>query len=222
MTKLKIPYISQHINQVKADCGAACIAMLASTDLDDVIGTAALLNITMPLSFQEAYKLLAYYGLGHHYLAGLTVEQVKHHLEQGRPSILLANYRPVPNRQSTFTGAHWFLAVGYDETGVFVHDPNWWGQRVKEGEYLCLGDELLRGMMADPSGGDPEWKAWPFQGIIIHDVYPFWESTKEEPAEDSATTIKRLMAELETQTARADKAVATLDRIGVLLRGYEA
>lgn len=226
MIKLKISHISQHTNQVSKDCGAAVLAELANTTLDDVMGTSALLRIDMPLSFQEVYKLLTYYGITHHYVAGLTVEQIRHGLAKGLPTIILASYRQVPNRQSSFTGAHWFLAVGYDENGVFVHDSNWWGQRVKEGEYLYLPDGLLHEMMADPSGGDPDWQARPFQGIVINEMYPFLKAAGEETAvthdDETAAMLERLLAELATQTARADKAVAVLNQIGELLRDYEA
>jgi len=216
MRKLDVPYISQHTNNVRGDCGAAVIAMLAKTTLDGIIGTAILLDISMPLSFMEAYQLLRHYGLQYRYIGDLTIAKIKQAISQGQPVIVLANYAPVPHRQSQFTGAHWFLCVGADEGGVYVHDANWWGKRIKEGAYLYLEDDLLAQMMAKPGGNNPRWRAQPNQGIVIQKTYPFVAAEPPSPVPDedeTAAIIAALQTELDALKQRLETAETKLSEI---------
>lgn len=190
MIKLNVLHVSQYGNVTTNDCGGAVLSMLAGLSLDEVIEVGLDIGVVMPMSFQEAYKLLRHYAIPFQYKGGLSVLEIKDSIRNGFPVIVLANYGMIPKseRQSSFTGAHWFLAVGFDDDGVFVHDSNWWGDRTDEGAYAYHSNERFARMMAKPGGDDPRWAANPDQGIIIRRPYPVLSETGHDDPDDDAET----------------------------------
>lgn len=216
MIKLDIPYRNQHENKVANDCGPACCAMAAGITVDDALARlnrpAAERN--KPTVFGDLIRILHSCGIDSTFKRPYYLAQIRENLAAGRPSILLAHYdMAVEKPERPFPYSHFFLAVGYDDSGIIVHDSNWAGDG---GAYLRLGSERLTAAMRSPG-----WGNMPFQGLVVERVYSFLETAVPAGNGDNETA-ERLAAELEAQIARADRAVAVLDQIGELLRTYEA
>jgi hypothetical protein len=220
MLKLNIPYLSQHANKTTNDCGPACCAMLAGATVDealDRLGRPAQ-DRGKPAAIGELIRLLRSYGIDSTYKRPYYLVDIREHLDAGQPSILLANYElAVENPERPFAFAHFFLAVGYDDDGMFVHDPNWTGDK---GAYLHLDSARLERAMRSPG-----WGNMPFQGVVVTRPYPFLREVVVEEApppvvNDDTAAIEQVIAELEKALERADGAERVLRDILEMVLGH--
>lgn len=62
-----------------------------------------------------------------------TWDVIRAELDRNRPVVTLCRYGEISNNQDDFDGSHFVTVVGYDETGVYIHDPDWWPPRREEG-----------------------------------------------------------------------------------------
>lgn len=216
MIKLDVPYVSQHGNDQPGDCGFACLAMVSRQSLAATIEATRKINKgNLWLSFQELYRCLGVLGIPFAYQrfgnnGMLDTRALRTAVESRFPVMVLANYAAVPNRQSSFEGAHWFLIVGFDDGGFFVHDPNWQGEQIERGRYLYLPSDLLGQMMAKPGSG----VTVPYQGVVVKRPFTVEEYTVTLPVTNG---IDELRAALQQAQRRAETAEATLQKIRQLL-----
>lgn len=190
--KLDVPYRSQQGNRARLDCGAAVLAMLAATSVDEVLA-AIRQPLHKALDFQAMYRALRHYGLPYMYRDDLSFEALRQWMAEGYPVIALANYGLLPASVKTdqnFDGAHYFLVVGASLRGVYVHDAN---RRPGDdsGQYLYIDADLFERMLANPAGDNAKWHALPNQGIVIRRQYGFvaQEMPKDAEAVEDRTGI---------------------------------
>lgn len=146
--KLQIPYVSQEDLGAKAfanDCGPTCLKMLlgwaglAEKVSVDQISRDIKIAPRGKGSFAGFNQLMfaaSKYGLKLVYQRPTSLDKLRAELDAGRPSIALIHYGSISRRQSTFNGGHFVIVSGYDDDLIFLHDPDWWGDRRDEGIYL--------------------------------------------------------------------------------------
>lgn len=135
---LNVPYISQWDTNAtfsKNDCIPVSSSMLISyykgnvspDQISQKIGSTGLIN------FEQIQKALAsfdYHIIGSSFK---TIADLKKSIDSGVPFIAIIHYGDLPNRQDTYTGGHAVVVVGYDDTNIYVNDPDFWGDRRSEG-----------------------------------------------------------------------------------------
>jgi ABC-type bacteriocin/lantibiotic exporter with double-glycine peptidase domain len=143
-----MPYISQEDVGAKAfanDCGPTCLAMMfahyglaRNISVDRIcrdIGIAP----RGKGSFAGLNQLIfaaSKYGLKLKHHRPVALPEIVLEIDADRPVLALIHYGSLSRRQSTFNGGHFVVVTGYDDSGLLVHDPDWWGSRRVEGEYL--------------------------------------------------------------------------------------
>ena len=139
MKKLSVPYISQwdtNASYSKNDCIPTCSAMLiayygGNTTPDQIsskIGTQGLVNFDQ---IRKALDTFGYKLIGETYK---TMDDLRKSIDKGIPFIAIVHYGDLPNRQDTYTGGHAVVVTGYDDSNVYVNDPDFWGDRRLEGK----------------------------------------------------------------------------------------
>ena len=104
----------------------------------------------------------------------LDLAILKAQVDKGLPSIALIDYRHlreltnpiegiVHNQDQGYNFGHWVLFVGYNETGVFVHDSDFWQDRVGEGAYRYIPDYAFVASLESPAQGN----TYGSQGLVI-------------------------------------------------------
>lgn len=159
---LNVPYLSQWgagADQRRGDCGPACIAMLshyltAQRPTVDQAATAC----GQPTSgvganytgYPELLRGAAAYGVAlqarnKYRPPALTYDLLQSQVNQGKPSIVLLHYGVlrdrtngipdiIKNQDQNYARGHWCLFIGYDEGGVYLHDPDFWTPRTSDGD----------------------------------------------------------------------------------------
>ena len=190
-TKLAVPYLSQWgptADKRRGDCGPATVAMTAQalTEYRPTVDEAAV-ACRQPTSgqgsfFTSVYQLrdgLRVYGLNSDIASPysaprLTLDLLKTKVEDGLPSIVLIDYRklreltnPIPgivhNQDQAYNFGHFVLFVGYDDAGVFVHDSDFWQDRVDEGAYRYIPNDAFIASLESPAQGN----TYGSQGLVI-------------------------------------------------------
>ncbi|GAB4482217.1 MAG: hypothetical protein Kow00124_30900 [Anaerolineae bacterium] len=156
--RLKVPYKSQvgpEAGYSHNDCGPACVAMMLAAAGTDVTidsmytaGPAAGLLSGGLISVPTLVQLAAAYGLTlkvHNKGSGMTPEGLRQMIDQGRPALLLIDYKPIVNAGlNTITTSgnfgHFAVAVGYDGDDFFIHDPY---HRQEEGGFFRWSETVL-------------------------------------------------------------------------------
>jgi hypothetical protein len=136
VNKLDVPWIGQNTalttdDWSNSDCGPAVIAMWLNfvgrvVTVDQVsaaTGLARGYKYTLPAVL---IKAAAAYGLNLERVINITPEAIKVEIDRRVPCIALVHYASLPLRNDpNFTAGHWLLIVGYDDQGVYYHDPYW-------------------------------------------------------------------------------------------------
>ena len=162
---LDVPYMSQWgegADERRGDCGPACIAMMAQhkwPDSTDINVDAAGWYCGQPTEGEGAgytmhwqlRKGALHYGIplrtrSKYVPPILTLDLIKEKLDAGLPSIALVHYGVLrdltndsgftENQDQNFERGHWFLPVGYDNMGIYVHDPDYWRYRASDGTWI--------------------------------------------------------------------------------------
>lgn len=144
-------YISQWSDEASArinDCGPTCVMMLLRPRGDKTPINA--LRTDEPTGLTDAVALQAM----------LKTHSVESSLDKLSPmgdlqalvrpySILLINYAPIARygQDAGFKGWHWLIFLGPDPANpanVIVNDPDYWGNRIAEGDHKSLPASALR------------------------------------------------------------------------------
>lgn len=145
-----VPYVSQEDVQAKAyanDCGPVVMKMLfnwARVALNipaDRISRDIGIAPRGKGSFSSMNQLIfvgSKYGLKLRHVRPALLPLIEDEIRAGRPVPTLLHYGSVPNRQAKFNGGHFVLVTGFDETTIYVHDPDWWGALRNRGEYFPI------------------------------------------------------------------------------------
>ena len=139
-----IPYKSQYdddADDFRNDCGPACVAMILN-GLGKNVTTNAVYRKTGAsssgyVSVSQMMRAAQTYGINFDYFYPWTLNDLKLSVKAGKAPITLVHYgawSSLGKTQSSFTGPHFVVVVGYDEDFIFVNDPLWWGTRRGEGE----------------------------------------------------------------------------------------
>lgn len=159
---LDVPYLSQWgatANQRRGDCGPACIAMLAhylTTHRPTVDQAAAACGQptagqgSLYTGYPELVRGASVYGIemavrNSYRPPSLTYDILQAKVNQGKPSIVLLHYgvlrdltnklvNVTKNQDQNYARGHWCLFIGYDEQGVYIHDPDYWPPRTSDGD----------------------------------------------------------------------------------------
>ena len=133
---LTIPYLSQFglgASYAPGDCGAACAAMIANwrghACTVDEVGKA----INKPsgylfMTISEVVAAAGKFGVVLVYQPSMLLEDFKQHINAGLPVVALVNYQSIPatlRREANYDAGHYILVVGYDDTSIIYHDPDW-------------------------------------------------------------------------------------------------
>lgn len=142
MKKLSIQYFSQWDSDAgnsNNDCSPTSLKMVlnyygklvAVNDLLKASGAG-----TGFVNWTQLSKSAKAYGFTSSMIRKANKKSVMELIDQGYPCIVVLHYGDLPNRQDVkFTGPHILVISGYDESGYFVHDPNYKGDRRNEGAY---------------------------------------------------------------------------------------
>jgi hypothetical protein len=140
---LDVPYHSQEdvdARHFRNDCGPACLAMWIDFVQDGRRVTVDEISARSPLGQRDdgllSEQLVA---LGGQFNLKLKVNRtpslglIRSELDQGRPVIALIWYKVLTARQSPYGGGHFVMVVGYSPDSLWLNDPDWYGNRRKEG-----------------------------------------------------------------------------------------
>ena len=163
--QLAVPYLSQHDNELYpgGTCNTTSIAMcmaffgepLVSQDglqLEDHLTQYCLDNGLSRHSPGDLEVLAQRYGYRPRFSATATWEQVRTHLDSGKPCVVHGYF--------TASG-HIIAIIGYTEKSLTVHDP--WGEWWPNGYDTTISGEALsysRQMMEDLCGPDSDGQLW--------------------------------------------------------------
>jgi uncharacterized protein YvpB len=147
-TLLNIAYKSQYDPDAAAsrnDCGPTCLAMILNalglTATTDAVFHRTGAPADSYISMAQLMRAAESYGAPLEYRKGWGLGELRAALDQGKPMIALVHYaafsqfQPGVSTQSSFTGPHFVVVVGYDENNIIVHDPLWTGERRNEGAF---------------------------------------------------------------------------------------
>lgn len=120
-----------HLNQfdtgIRNSCGQTCCTMLINAyTVDDK----SVVELAKPLAMDthrftpihKMLKMLSHYGVPSVNTTELSLETLCELLDT-RPVIVLVDYRAFRDNPYRYKFAHFMVAVGYDERGVWMHDP---------------------------------------------------------------------------------------------------
>jgi hypothetical protein len=130
-TRLAVPHLSQYGSGADArsnDCGAACVAMVArlagGTPTVDEVALAYQSPPNSYMSFTQIDAALNGYGMDGTYARPFLPQDADNGIEYGLPSICLVWYQALPQKFSTFNGAHFIAVYGTDGTNSLLYrDP---------------------------------------------------------------------------------------------------
>ena len=143
-----VPYKSQYdddASEFRNDCGPACVAMILN-GLGKYVTTNTVFRrsgaeSSSYVSVSQMIRAAATWDVTFRYFYPWTLNDLKRSVQNGMPAITLIHYgawRSLGLNQSSFTGPHFVVVLGYDQEHVYVNDPLWWGTRRWEGEHRRL------------------------------------------------------------------------------------
>lgn len=142
-----IPYKSQYdadAGQYRNDCGPACVAMILN-GLDKEVTTNAVFRrsgaeANSYVSVSQMIRAAQTYKVTFKYFYPWSLNDLKLAVKSGKAPIVLVHYgawSSTGRTQSKFTGPHFVVVVGYDDTHIYVNDPLWKDPRRYEGERIA-------------------------------------------------------------------------------------
>lgn len=163
---LRVPYLNQWgqgADERRGDCGPACIAMMARyfhneflTTVDEAAaacdqpatGDASMYTTHFQLRLGASDYAIQLKTRSKYAPPPLTLDLLKAQVDADWPSIVLLHYGVlrdgtngtafIENQDQNYARGHWCLFVGYDEDGVYIHDPDYWGERRGDGSFRFI------------------------------------------------------------------------------------
>lgn len=158
---IDVPFMSQwdldaHLSP--GDCGTVCVAMVCQFKGLDVTSDQLVTRAQLPVkavtySFGQLIRAASAAPLKLVYKSGATWEAIRSELDAGRPTITLLRYGSLNSNQDSFRGPHFVVVVGYDDSSVIIHDPDFSGvlrelgagRRIPINQFKkAIGDDLLK------------------------------------------------------------------------------
>ena len=178
LTKILVPYYSQEDDDADSyanDCGPTCVKTMLSwaslalnVGIDRIsrdIGIAPRGKDSFA-SMAQLMVVAAKYGLRLRHQHSVTLQEIVDELDAGRPLITRVHYGSFPKRQSAYNGAHFVVNTGYADSYLLVHDPDWWGERRYEGEYLHIPVDAFQTAFG-PIGSKKMGSAYHSQALFV-------------------------------------------------------
>lgn len=140
---ISVPYRSQWDADAvlsRGDCGIVAACMIANwrgvdTTPDGMLRAAELPVGRLTYDFKEIISAGRAVGLPLVARQNIRRSDICAELRAGNPVITLLRYSQISGNQDDFAGAHFWVEVGYDDTHMIVHDPDWWQPRQDEGAF---------------------------------------------------------------------------------------
>ncbi len=142
-----IPYKSQNDPDANAfvnDCGPAAMAMILNGHGLNITTNAFYRKTGASangyVSVTQMMRAALAYGVPFEYFFPWDLDHLKLSVDTGKAPVPLVHYGawskidPGVSTQSSFTGPHFVVVVGYDDEHIYVNDPLWSGSRRSEGE----------------------------------------------------------------------------------------
>lgn len=157
-----IPYISQwdsEAQQSKNDCGPVSLTMVLR-GYGEQHRADSIFTMTGAgqgyVSFQMLMNVAHSLGYQTEYRDRQSFEYLKSLIDRGLTPIVLVQYAKLKSVQDTqFKGPHICVMTGYKDDGVFIHDPNFWGEYREHGNnHFYTNDEFLSAWSATTTNGN--------------------------------------------------------------------
>lgn len=178
---LPVPYLSQWgptANVRRGDCGPACVAMLAHyrTGQRPTVDQAANAcgqpssgdgqNYTDHRQLRQGASLYGFtlQSRSRYIPPPLDLALLQTKINDDKPSIVLLHYGVlrdktngvegvIKNQDQTYGRGHWCPFIGYDENGVYIHDPDFWGARISDGDRRFIPEKAFTAALAAVAPG---------------------------------------------------------------------
>ena len=166
---LRVPYLNQWgqgADERRGDCGPACVAMLAryyNSAFNSVTVDEAATACGQPTGGDGAKSTMHWqlrdgaraYAIeletrSKYKPPELTLDLLKAKVDEGDSSIVLLHYGVlrdgtngtgyIENQDQAYARGHWCLFVGYESGDVYIHDPDFWGERRGDGGFRLVSN----------------------------------------------------------------------------------
>lgn len=174
VVKLLVPYRSQWEDEGLKDPNARrtdCFEALAAGLIEATTGKRypiAMLDMQTSLQYNDngtslagGQVLLAKYGVNSTIQYVVTPKFIENQIILGVPFVGLGMYGAIKNRQDIkdVHGLHFILVRGFDDTYFYVNDPDFWGDRVAEGDGLAIPKADYMNFLA--------WSGYSGKGLVV-------------------------------------------------------
>lgn len=170
MKVLNVPYKSQWDGDAQGtrnDCGPASCAMILAY-LGTKVTTDQVFEKTGAgtgyINFTQLTNAVSSFGHKMSGAAGKKLSDIKSNIDKNIPCIVVLHYGHLSGRQDSFTGPHILVVVGYDDKGVYVNDPNYWGSRREEGDHKFHTFETFDKAWQSTEDGNKSGNLWVIEG----------------------------------------------------------
>lgn len=177
----KVPYRSQigaGAEKFPNDCGPACVTIKVdfAYDRPDLTVNQVAIDGGMVgnafTSWDQLVNVARAYGVGLTKRERVNLPRILHWLRvSNTPVLALIHYGALSGRQSKFAGGHFVVVVGYTDSHVIIHDPNWIGDGGREWQVPLEEFATALAQVGDdgntpgkalfmedyPVSGDPRW-----------------------------------------------------------------
>ncbi len=241
VVKLNIPHRSQwavpDADLAAGDCGPTCVAMLLNGLDIPVTPDDLYADIYPELKTNPAMKIpnLGYTNFTHLFTAatahGLTLKRftyspagalksLKASIDEGKPSIALVMYTTWRAKtHNSFDGAHFVVAVGYNDDHVYVHDPLFgsaYHTEPEDGAYFQWTDDEFKTAWSGFTPGDnPNYAC-----LTAQSTFPFLEGAAPDDVDTGEKEDERETVHTFTSQGRLPL-LAELKRRIMALAAYE-
>ncbi len=179
--KLNVVYKSQLTTgalKFKNDCGAAVVGMMVdtynnvSTYIDDIYLKIRPSGWDSFLSVYEIRNVLGKYNIPSNIRWTHNLQDIRNNIDAGKPSIVVIKYSYLQqagyaDKNVSFTGIHYVLAVGYNNDEIIIHDPLYYDNK---GAFIHIPNIVFQKALNDPSCG---MIIVPSKSLIPSEIKPY-------------------------------------------------
>jgi len=120
----------------RGDCGPTCVAMLLEwlgikVRIDDITRETSM----GPTNAGQLISAAGKHGLKITRVSDMTLADLELDIREKKPLIALVKYSDFGDQRQDmkYAGLHWVVVVGYDRQNIYIHDPDYQGERRLEG-----------------------------------------------------------------------------------------